>query len=69
MSLLCLGPSQGQLIKAYIQVQEVLPGGWFGFKFIAGNLYKAVLTALQNITEYAINLGMREFLSNSNYNI
>jgi len=40
-----LGPSQEQLIKentteAYTQVQEVLPGGWFGSKSIVGNYIK-----------------------------
>jgi hypothetical protein len=42
---LILGLSQGQLmkaktIKARPEVQEVLPGGWFGPKFIAANYTK-----------------------------
>jgi hypothetical protein len=42
---LMVGPSQGQLIKAnttkvYTQMQEVLPGGWFGSKLIKANYTK-----------------------------
>ena len=45
VSLLCWGPSQGQLIKVntieiHTQVQEVLLGGWFRSKLIVGNYTK-----------------------------
>ena len=45
VSLLCWGPSQGQLIKAktikaYIQMQEVLPVSWLRFRLIVANYSK-----------------------------
>jgi hypothetical protein len=66
-------PGAAYTIKAYTQVQEVLLGGWFRSKLISGNytinssidFYHDWFPRAQNITEYVITLGIRNFPSNN----
>jgi uncharacterized protein YodC (DUF2158 family) len=65
-------PQAAYTTNAYTQVQEVLLSGWFGPKLIVGNytngsidFYCNWFPRAQNIIEYVINLGSKEFRSNS----
>jgi hypothetical protein len=60
-------PGAACTITTNTQVQEVLLSGWFGSELIVGNYTKQLywFPRAQNIREHAINLGIRNFSSNS----